>query len=66
MVIYIVFMYGHTHLPVAYEKDGIYRLNPGSISLPKGGNINSYGILEDNYFCVKSLDGDIIKEIEIK
>lgn len=61
-----IFMYGHTHLPVAYEKDGIYRLNPGSISLPKGGNVNSYGILEDNYFCIKSLDGDIIKEIEIK
>lgn len=61
-----IFMYGHTHLPVAYEKDGIYRLNPGSISLPKGGNVNSYGILEDNYFCVKSLDGDIIKELEIK
>lgn len=61
-----VFMYGHTHLPVAYEKDGIYRLNPGSISLPKGGNVNSYGILEDGCFYIKSLDGDIIKEIKIK
>lgn len=30
-----VFIQGHTHLPVADIKEGIYVLNPGSISLPK-------------------------------
>lgn len=61
-----VFIYGHTHLPVAHEVDGIYMLNPGSISLPKGGNVNSYGMFENNKFYIKNLDGEIIKEIELK
>lgn len=61
-----IFIYGHTHLPVAYKVNEIYMLNPGSISLPKGGNKNSYGIFENNYFYVKSLEGEILKEIELK
>lgn len=61
-----IFIYGHTHLPVAYKKEGIFILNPGSISLPKGGNLNSYGIFENNCFYVKSLDGEIIKSVELK
>jgi len=61
-----IFIYGHTHLPVAKKEDGIYILNPGSITLPKGGNKNSYGLFEDNNFYVKDLDGNVIKKIELK
>ncbi len=61
-----IFIYGHTHLPVAYEKNGIYILNPGSISLPKGGNKNSYGLFENGFFYIKDLDGEILKEINLK
>ena len=30
-----VLFYGHTHIPEFEKKDGIYIINPGSISLPK-------------------------------
>ena len=47
-----VFLYGHTHLPEAEIKDGILIGNPGSASLPKGGNPCSYGILDAQGFAV--------------
>lgn len=54
---------GHTHLPLAEKKD-IYIFNPGSITLPKGGNSNSYGVLTSSSWEVKDLDGKIFKSIE--
>lgn len=57
------FLFGHTHLPVAMKKDGIYLMNPGSITLPKEGNPRSYGILDENGFTVYQLDGTILKSI---
>ena len=58
-----VFIQGHTHIPVAEKRDGVYLLNPGSISLPKGNYPSSYGVLEGNTFVVKDFDGGTVKEI---
>lgn len=60
-----VFVYGHTHVLRAEKKDGQVYLNPGSVSIPKEGNIPSYGILENDKFTIKGFDGTIIKELEI-
>ena len=60
-----ILAYGHTHVPLADNENGIYILNPGSITLPKENNPNSYGILEDNMFEVKDIEGNIIKSIKI-
>lgn len=60
-----VFIYGHTHVPKAEKKDGIFIINPGSITFPKENNPNSYGILEENIFKIKDFNGSIIKEIEL-
>ncbi len=51
-----IFLSGHTHLPTAEEKDGIYMLNPGSISLPKGGHPHTYGVLDKKGFTIYTLD----------
>lgn len=59
-----VFIQGHTHVPVADIKDGIYVLNPGSIALPKENFPNSYGILKAGAFIVKDFAGEVIKRIE--
>lgn len=59
------FIYGHTHVLRADKKDNIYFLNPGSISLAKENNPNSYGIIENDIFSIKDLDGNIIKEIHM-
>lgn len=60
-----VLVHGHTHVPVAKKHDKIYILNPGSTTLPKENNPNSYAILEDNLFQIKDLGGNIIKEIKL-
>lgn len=57
------FVYGHTHIPVAEKKEDIYVINPGSISMPKENNPNTYGILEGQAFQIKTLDGNVFKEI---
>lgn len=59
------FAFGHIHIPVAENKNGIYILNPGSVSLPKEGTPNSYAILDDERFIIKDLEGNIIKELRM-
>ncbi|ASA25268.1 phosphodiesterase [Paenibacillus donghaensis] len=61
-----VFIQGHTHLPVADVKEGIYVLNPGSISLPKENNPHSYAILQYGEFVIKDFDGQLVKQISLK
>ncbi|NGM85041.1 phosphodiesterase [Paenibacillus sp. 7124] len=60
-----LFIQGHTHVPVADVKEGVYVLNPGSISLPKENNPNSYAVLESGEFTVKSFAGEIVKSIRV-
>lgn len=61
-----VLIYGHTHIPVAKKENGIFIINPGSISIPKENNPNSYGVLENNIFKIKALDGNTFLELDIK
>ncbi|MBU3191630.1 phosphodiesterase [Clostridium bowmanii] len=60
-----VLVHGHTHVPVAEKHNKIYILNPGSLSLPKENNPNSYAILQDNLFQIKDLEGIVIKELNL-
>lgn len=60
-----VLVQGHTHLPVAKKHNNIYILNPGSLSLPKESNPNSYAILQNDLFQIKDLEGTVIKEIDL-
>jgi hypothetical protein len=48
---------GHTHIPVAEEREDMFFINPGSVSLPKGGFPASYCLLEDNTFTIYELEG---------
>ncbi len=56
------FLYGHTHIPEMKQKNGYLFLNPGSVSIPKGGSQNSYMIYEDGMFRLMTLDGTILTE----
>ena len=38
--------FGHTHFPVCCEVGGIFVMNPGSPSWPRGGSESSYGLVE--------------------
>ena len=56
-----VVLSGHTHIPVLEKNpDGILLLNPGSVSIPKGGLAASYALYEDGEFSVMGFMGEKI------
>ena len=61
-----VLLNGHTHISVMEEKEaGWYYINPGSVSIPKGGTTYSYIMFEDGVFILKDLDGNEINKMTI-
>ena len=65
-----ILVHGHTHLLKAemMEAEGCGRiavLNPGSVSIPKGGNPNTYAMLEDGVFSIRTLEGELVKELKL-
>lgn len=58
-----VFIQGHTHIPVAERRGGLYLLNPGSVSLPKENYAPSYGVLDETGFRVKDFEGNVLKKV---
>jgi len=49
-------LFGHTHVPASFYDSGIFFLNPGSISLPRGLEGKSYAVIE-------IIDGNILSRI---
>ena len=56
-----VFLYGHTHIAKDEVINGIRAINPGSLSIPKGGQKNSYMIYEDGKFSWFDIDGEELR-----
>ncbi len=54
---------GHTHIPKAQKEYGIYMLNPGSISIPRGGFKKTFGLLYRNGFKVLDFEENILSEV---
>lgn len=59
-----LYLFGHTHIPMASFDNSNYVLNPGSASLPKENYPRSYGVIDEEGFKVYSFDGKVIKEIQ--
>ena len=51
-----VMLCGHTHVPKIEECGDFVYLNPGSVSIPKGGSRHSYMILENGMFVWKDVE----------
>jgi hypothetical protein len=51
--------FGHTHIPLFQQVEGLYLLNPGSLTLPTGGRKGSYAVVT---ITEKSLDATILFE----
>ncbi|MDO5136235.1 MAG: phosphodiesterase [Eubacteriales bacterium] len=67
-----VLIHGHTHLWKAEKLGNCYCLNPGSVSIPKGGNPPTYGLYtwgegpgEKGVFAIKDFEGNILKSLEL-
>ena len=54
-----ILLHGHTHVPAWEKQDGVWYLNPGSVSIPKEDTPHSYMTLENGAFFWKTLDGAV-------
>jgi len=60
-----ILIHGHTHIQ-AFENNGSHLyINPGSVSIPKDGNENSYMTYTDKTFKIKNLNMKTIKQFLI-
>lgn len=60
-----ILLHGHTHIPRCQERWGTVFMNPGSVSIPKGGSDHSYMTLEDNLALWKTLNGEEFMRFEL-
>ena len=60
-----ILLYGHTHIWMLRKTDSCILLNPGSVSLPKDGNVPTYAVLEHGIFTVKDLEGRALGSIDL-
>lgn len=60
-----ILLHGHTHIPVLEKRENYILLNPGSVSLPKENNPQTYMIYEQNSFILKDLQGNSLSKLEI-
>ena len=56
---------GHTHVPVLAREDGLIRLNPGSMALPKEGSAHSYMTYAEGVFTLKTVHGEAISSLSL-
>lgn len=63
-----VYMYGHTHIYKLENHEGHFEINPGSTTLPKGGNEASYMIynLEEDKITLFTMKDEVIKSLELR
>ncbi len=57
-----IIFHGHDHLHKATFIDGIFYFDPGSISIPKGDKIHSFGIIDDIKIQVLDFNYNILDE----
>ena len=58
-----ILLHGHTHMPVTENRGDYILLNPGSVSLPKGGFAPSYMMYEERCFAIKDFEENTIMEL---
>ena len=60
-----ILLYGHTHVPECSRENEIMCLNPGSVSIPKGGSYHGYMTFDGTVFSWKDLDGVLHNSLNI-
>lgn len=60
-----VFVSGHTHLPLLERQGHIILLNPGSVSLPRGGSDKGYAMYHNNTLSLISFKKGIFQEMTL-
>lgn len=62
-----VMLNGHTHISALQDTGAFYYVNPGSVSIPKGGTQHSYAVYENRCFTLHRLqDGAETDRMEVE
>lgn len=61
-----VFLSGHTHIPSVDKINGTVCINPGSVSLPKGGYPSGYAVYSNGRIDIKTFEGEIISSADLR
>lgn len=59
-----ILLHGHTHVPKCTDHGNYIYMNPGSVSLPKGGSWHGYMMIDDAGCVWKDLDGNVKMEYQ--
>ena len=62
---YDVLAYGHFHINFMEEIDGVFVINPGSVSLPKNNSVSGYITIENNVVKQHDIDGNVLYQKNI-
>ena len=60
-----VLIYGHLHIPFIKKIETNIYINPGSISLPKDGNLPTYLFYDEEKFVIYDVNDNIIASMNI-
>lgn len=60
-----VLIYGHLHIPFIKKIETNIYINPGSISLPKDGNLPTYLFYDEEKFVIYDVNDSIIASMNI-
>ncbi len=62
-----ILLHGHTHISGREEENGVLILNPGSVSIPKGGTPRGYLMWEGSMFTWKTLErGEVLDTLDVE
>lgn len=61
-----VLIHGHTHRLRAEKRGQLFVLNPGSVSIPRGGNPATYAVLENITARILDFHGNVIKKLALR
>ncbi|PKL27008.1 MAG: phosphodiesterase [Spirochaetae bacterium HGW-Spirochaetae-2] len=56
-------LFGHTHIHLLQERDGVYFMNPGSVSLPKQDRAHTYMVYGGHECRIKDFNGVVLDSI---
>lgn len=61
-----IYCHGHTHINQIVDRNGIIVCNPGSVTLPRGGTMASYMIINTNGIYIYNFRDKIIKQYQFE
>ncbi len=61
-----VLIHGHTHCLRAEKRGQLFVLNPGSVSIPRGGNPATYAVLENITARILDFRGNVMKKLALR